>query len=189
MWMSPKGSIRSEILTEALKYLDQINVLERHQDGPTPFGLLDAHGSRLQLPLLEYINYSTPDEQRELMFILGTPNATDVWQVGDSCHQNGCWNMAMTVEKDALLHFKHRHAFESTDFDWCGILPLINQAQKKSFPRSEKNLEAIIDRWWFHLDRRILKDPVILEKKFGQWVTWQSTWHAITNPLSYPSKY
>ena len=40
-----------------------------------------------------------------------------VWKLGDSCHQNGCWNMTITVEKDALLHFKHRHAFESTDFD------------------------------------------------------------------------
>ena len=73
-----KGSISSEILTEALKYLDQLNVFERRQDGPTPFGLLDGHGSRLQLPFLEYINSSTPDEQRKWMFTLGTPNATDV---------------------------------------------------------------------------------------------------------------
>ena len=56
MCMSPKGSISSKIVTEAIKYLDQINVFERHQDGPSPFGLLDGHGSRLQLPFLEYIN-------------------------------------------------------------------------------------------------------------------------------------
>ena len=52
MCMSPKGSISSEILTEALKYLDQLNVFEQHQDGPTPFVLLDGHGSRLVLLLL-----------------------------------------------------------------------------------------------------------------------------------------
>ena len=50
-----------------------------------------------------------------------------VWQLGDSCHQNGCWKMATTVEKDALLHFKHRHTFESTDFDQCNIVSLINR--------------------------------------------------------------
>ena len=50
MCMSPKGLISSYILTESLKYLDQINVFQRRQDGPTPFGLLDGHGSRLQLP-------------------------------------------------------------------------------------------------------------------------------------------
>ena len=102
MCMSPKGSISSEIINEALKYLDQLNVFEWRQYGPTPFGLLDGHGSRLQLPLLEYINSTTPDEQRKWIFTLGTPNAIDVWQVGDSCHQNGCWKMAMTVEKDAF---------------------------------------------------------------------------------------
>ena len=52
MYIPPKGSIISNILTEALTYLDQRNVFERRQYGPTPFGLLDGHGSRLQLPLL-----------------------------------------------------------------------------------------------------------------------------------------
>ena len=50
------------------------------------------------------------------MFNLGNPNTAEVWKLGESCHKNGCWKMAMTVEKDALLHFKHRHAFEITDF-------------------------------------------------------------------------
>ena len=75
----------------------------------------------------------------------------------------------MTVEKDALLNFKHRHAFESTDFDRCNIVLLINQAWKKYFAIRDKNLEAIIYRGWFHLYRRLLKDPVILKKnKVGQ---------------------
>ena len=112
--MSPKGSTSYNILTEALKYLDQLNVFERHQDGPPPFGLLDSHGSRLQLQLLEYIIYSKIDKQRKRIFTLRNTNATDDWQVGDSCNHNECWNMAMTVEKDALLHFRKKHAFEIT---------------------------------------------------------------------------
>ena len=59
IYMSLKGSISSDILTEVLKYLDHLNFFERRQDWPTPFGLLDGHGSRLQLLFLEYINYST----------------------------------------------------------------------------------------------------------------------------------
>ena len=73
--------------------------------------------------------------------------------------------MAMTVEKDALLHFKHRHAFECTDFDRYDIVQLINRVCKKSFARRDKNLEAIIHREWLHLARRLLKDPVFLKKK------------------------
>ena len=68
MCMYPKISIRSEILTEALKYLDQLNIFERIQDCPTPFGLLDGHGSILQLPLMEYIKSTTPDEKKEVYF-------------------------------------------------------------------------------------------------------------------------
>ena len=161
--MSPKGSISPDILNEALRYLDQLNVFERRQDVPNPFGLLDVHGSRLQLLLLEYINSSISYEQSKWMITLGNTNATYFWQVGDRCHQNGCWKMSMTVEKDALLHFKHRHAFQSSDFDWCGIVPLINRAWKKYFARRDNNLEEIIYRGFFHLERRLLKEPVILK--------------------------
>ena len=82
--MSPKGSTISYILTEALKYLDQLNAFERRQDGPTPFGLLDIHRSRLRLPLMEYINSATSDGLRNWIKTLITPNSTNVWQVGES---------------------------------------------------------------------------------------------------------
>ena len=95
--MSPKWSIISEILTEAIKYFYQLNVFEQRQDGPTPFGLLDIRGSRLQLSFLEYINSTTPDRLIKCIQTLRTPNATYVWKIGDSCHQNGCWKMEMTV--------------------------------------------------------------------------------------------
>ena len=73
----------------------------------------------------------------------------------------------MTVEKEALTQFKHRNAFEITDFYLCDIVPLINRAWKKYFARRNKNLEVIIDRGWFHLDRRLLKEPVILKTKIS----------------------
>ena len=109
MCITPKGSTSYYILTKALKYLDQINLFERHQDGPTPFGLLDCYVSRTNLPFLGYINYTSPDGIRNCVFTLGTPNATDVWQLGDSSNQNVCQEMAMTVEKDTPILLKHRH--------------------------------------------------------------------------------
>ena len=53
MYMSPKGSIIFNNLTEYLKYLDQLNFFQRRKYGPSPFRLLDGHGSRLHLPFLE----------------------------------------------------------------------------------------------------------------------------------------
>ena len=97
MYMSSKESIISDILTEALKYLDQLNVFEWRQDVPNPFVLLNGHGSRLQLPFLEYINSPTSDEKSKCMFTIGTTNGVDVWQVGDICHQNGCWKMDTSI--------------------------------------------------------------------------------------------
>ena len=164
MCMSPKISISSTILTEALKYLDQLNFFERHQDGPTPFGLLDVHGSRLQLPFLEYINNTTPDGLIKWIQTLINPNATDFWRVGDSSNHRGFWKVVMTVEKDALIQFKHRHEFEITDFDWCNILLLINRVWNKLFARRDRNLEAIIYRGCFYLERGLLKDLVIMKK-------------------------
>ena len=71
----------------------------------------------------------------------------------------------MTIEKDALLNLKHRHEFESTDFYLCNIVTVMNWAWKKYFARSDKNLESIIYRGWFHLDRGLLKYPVLLDTK------------------------
>ena len=73
--------------------------------------------------------------------------------------------MVTTVEKDALLHFKHRHTFEITDFDQCDIVPLINWECKKSFAIRHNNLEAINDILLLHLHMRLLNNPVILGGK------------------------
>eukprot|EP00957_Ditylum_brightwellii_P098401 7497117-Ditylum_brightwellii.AAC.1 len=51
---SPKGGITSEILADALAYLDAYDLFDR-ENGKSPFLLLDGHNSRFQLPFLEYI--------------------------------------------------------------------------------------------------------------------------------------
>jgi len=86
---SPKGSITSEILADMLKWIDSFGVFPRVPGGPTPFLLLDGHGSRLSVPFLKYIN----DPTHKWVVCIGVPNGTSIWQVGDSNEQNGCYKM------------------------------------------------------------------------------------------------
>ena len=51
---SPKGSITSPILAEALAHIDSFNVMSR-RNGLYPFLLLDGHNSHFELRFLEYI--------------------------------------------------------------------------------------------------------------------------------------
>jgi hypothetical protein len=77
---SPKGSITSNILKEALKRLDGLGIYERKPGGRNPFLLLDAHDSWLQVPFLKYVN----DSAHKRKVCIGLPNGTGKWQVGDS---------------------------------------------------------------------------------------------------------
>ena len=54
MRWSKKGSITSDILRDALKTLDHYKIFNR-SDKMKPFLLLDGHGSRFELPFMEYV--------------------------------------------------------------------------------------------------------------------------------------
>lgn len=162
--VTPKGSMTSEILMSALKKLDDLGIYERIPDGPTPMCVFDGHDSRLQLPFLEYVNKEEFGRPRWKACI-GLPNGTTKWQVGDSAQQNGCWKMSMTKQKDLLVLYKRRNHFDSIDFKKSDIVPLICQAWAASFARKKQNLDAIRERGWSHLDKRLLKDPDILRTR------------------------
>ena len=76
---SYKGSIKNDILTAVFQRLDELGVYARTPDR-NPFALCNAHGSRIQVPFLRYINNPT----HRLVFCIGLPNGTHKWQVGDS---------------------------------------------------------------------------------------------------------
>ena len=54
---TPKEIITSKILEDVLQHIDQIRVFSRLPNHPTPFPLLENHGSRLEDPFLSYANY------------------------------------------------------------------------------------------------------------------------------------
>lgn len=68
---SPSGSITSEILVDALATMDHYEVFKRN-DNLKPFLLLDGHGSRFELPFLQYITH--PDHP--WMVCQGVPYGT-----------------------------------------------------------------------------------------------------------------
>jgi len=95
---TPKGSITSTLLKSMLQRLDKTGIYPRKPGQPTPFLLLDGHGSRLELPFLSYIN----DEKHKWIVCIGVPNGTSLWQVGDSAEQNGCFKMYCSEYKNML---------------------------------------------------------------------------------------
>ena len=98
----PKGGISSDLLMQMLKSMDTLAVFPILPGGLLPFILLDGHRSRLNFPLLEYINH--PDHIWKVCF--GLPNGTALWQVDDLPEQIGAWKMATTKYKRELVKFK-----------------------------------------------------------------------------------
>jgi hypothetical protein len=122
---SPKGSITSEILREALERMDALGLYERVPGGPIPFVLIDAHDSRLQVPFLRYVN----DEEHKWKVCIGLPNGTGKCQVGHSSKQNGQWKTEMTREKRKLVLYKIRIGMD-TSIDKSDVIPLMIQLPK-----------------------------------------------------------
>lgn len=163
---TPSGSITSEILQKVFKRLDDLGVYERVEGGPSPCGLFDAHDSRLQLPFLRYINEKVPygsELRPRWRFTIGLPNATHVWQVGDSNYQNGNWKVACTREKDDIIKWKDRH-FMDPVIEQYDIIPIVNCAWPESFGVQVNNIKAIRERGWNPLNQALVKHPDILRR-------------------------
>ncbi len=91
----------SELLVSFLKHMDTLDLFPR-EDGVTPFLLLDGHGSRLELPFLQYIN----NPLHNWIVCIGVPYGTSYWQVADSSEQNGSYKMALATAKKELVQKK-----------------------------------------------------------------------------------
>ena len=101
---SSKGSITAEILVDILSTVDHYKVFDR-TTGRKPFLLVDGHGSRIELPFLQYI----VDPAHEWAVCIGVPYGTVLWQVRDSAEQNGSFNIASMVEKINIMQNKYQY--------------------------------------------------------------------------------
>ena len=100
---SPHGGITGPILTNCLKYMDELQIFDR-SGNINPFLLLDGHCSRYHIEFLQYIR----DKQHPWIVAIGLPYATHIWQVGDSKEQNGSYKRVESEAKDELLIEKRK---------------------------------------------------------------------------------
>ena len=117
------GSVTSDILRKILNVLDELQVFDR-TIGITPVVLLDGHGSRFQLPFLQYIN----NPEHLWAVIIGVPYGTLLWQVGDSKEQNGSYKMALSRFKKKLIQRKEKYMLDRLTIETTDIMLMINYA-------------------------------------------------------------
>ena len=139
---TPSGGITSQILANMMGWLDQHLQLPRNDGGPTPCILLDGHHRRLDLPFLSYI---TNDHHR-WNALIGTPNGTSLWQVGDSVEQNGCFKMHQYDVKSKILNKKRELGMFDAHLKKTDIMPIANYCWERSFARTHSNRKAIAMR-------------------------------------------
>jgi hypothetical protein len=76
------------------------------------------------------------------------------------------WMLENVYDKtDKLVAFKHRHRFKNTNFQRLDMVPLVVHAWASLFARTPKNKDALMERGWYHLDKRLLRDLEILRTK------------------------
>ena len=152
---SDSGTITSELLAAILKFMDGLNLFDR-SDGVPPFLLLDCHGSRFELPFLQYITC----KEHEWKVCIGVPYGTSYWQVGDSTEQNGCFKMALTKAKRNLVEKKESWGLEGT-VDKTDIVGVVTYAWENSFHRIGSNKKAVAKFGWGPLNYNLLLHPEI----------------------------
>jgi hypothetical protein len=84
---------------------------------------------------------------------------------GKSPEKNGCYKIALTSEKAALVLKKQRHCLPNPRIETYEIVIVVNAAWQKSFARVAYNKEAIAARGWNPLTRNLLDHPEILATK------------------------
>jgi hypothetical protein len=145
---SPNASITSQMLADMLGVLDNSGVFN-HEDGSTPFLLLDGHHSRFGLPFLKYIH----SDEHKWTCCIGVPYGTHLWQVADSTEMNGSFKTALTKAKRELITFR---TGSTSKFVQTDIVPLVRKAWYASFARAEKAKKAITKRGWNPLNYVLL---------------------------------
>ena len=158
---SPSGGITSQILADMMQWLDRHLQLPRHPGCPTPCILLDGHGSRLEIPFLTYV--SNPEHRWNPL--IGCPNGTSLWQVGDSVEQNGCFKMHQYDVKTKILNKKRELGLIDTNLKRTDIVPIVNYCWERSFQRTESNKKAIAMRGWNPLNYILLDSPEVASKE------------------------
>ena len=153
------GSINSEILADAFKTMDDLKLFTRDANGKAPIAMLDGHCSRLGLPFLDYVC----DKETKWYVLLGVPNQTQVWQLGDSSEQNGSFKMELYRWKLELLMRKRSVGGIPLSILKAEVAWGVRVACEVSFFRVQQNIRAMARRGLgFIMNRGCLDLPQVL---------------------------
>jgi hypothetical protein len=151
------GGITPKILTKIFKTLDALKIFETdRKNGFRPYVILDGHQSRFDIEFLNYMN----DDRHRWSVVIGVPYGTALWQVGDSREQNGMFKVWITKQKEYLMRKRERTNME-LEIVPTDIIPLICFAWNHSFAIKSTNVQAILERGWFPLNRALLLHPLL----------------------------
>ena len=137
--------------------MDQMEIYERIEGGPTPAVILDGHSSRLDPLFIQYVN--DPTHRWNIWF--GVPYATSYWQVGDSSEQNGAFKMGWSKVKKRFVSYLSDRGITPLKISNENVMPLLNQAWDLSFGKVENAKKAIAERGWYPPTRNLLNHPEI----------------------------
>ncbi len=103
IFTSESGGITGKILVKILTYFDSIDLFPCVPGGLIPILIADEHQRCLAPVSVEYIN----NKNHTWKVCLGVPNATSLWQVGNTSEQNGMVKLEWNREKRELLSWKY----------------------------------------------------------------------------------
>jgi hypothetical protein len=156
---SKNGSITSQLLTNMLSKMDDLDLFDR-TDGVNPFLLCDGHVSRFEDPFLEYML----EGNQPWTCCIGVPYGTSMWQVGDSTEQNGKFKIESKKVKAATVTSKIRAGLPPT-LERTDIVRIVNVAWQHSFASVATYKRAIAVRGWDPLNYILLDHPELQETK------------------------
>ena len=90
------------------------------------------------------------------------PYGTALWQVGDSCQQNGKFKILLTKKKRELFEQRMKTFCQHLHLLRTDIMVLVSEVWPEAFGNVQNNLKAIVERGWFPLNRILLYNPIIL---------------------------
>lgn len=151
---SENGSITPDILRDILKTLDELNIFKEYRDkGVTPFLLVDGHQSRFHTKFLEYIT----NEEHPWKVSIGVPYGTSLWQVGDSYQQNGRYKVTLMKSKKLIMDRRIEYFISDMELTATDVIPMINLAWEASFADKSGNAQAIRERGFNPLNKKLLQ--------------------------------
>jgi hypothetical protein len=152
---TPNASIRSELLAQMLKHIDDTGIFSQSEEEGCPFLLIDGHQSRTMLPFLRYVNH--PDHL--WWACIGVHMQLILWHPHDSLDFNGTFKIKLYKTKQEYLKERPYNMKKYVPSD---IILIINRCWPHKLGNKRFARNAISQSGWFPLNYALLNDPRLI---------------------------